>query len=618
MSDQTFREWGVYVYYAADVPSPAMRRAARLNLLKLADVGSNKKVGITAMLDVTNEGTQFYVLPPRPADKDEWIVDPLKVLPNVNSASTDTVQEFFQWSVENCPAQKIAFVFYGHGYAIDDFDPRLEFDVPPPSAMPEDESAVENQMGRELELESGEDPTMAEISADNFARSRNLPLKLIFDSSHDGVLNNDQVADIIRGCRKSLPKGTELAILGFDCCNMAMAEVLCEMEGCAEIAVAAESGLPFQSWISERMLQKVLTSAPEDPKDLAELAVRDFIQSFGDKSSTYVALSACNLNLCEKLEAASKQLADALTEAAGDAASRTAIFKSRNDCVSFDPDGLIDFDSFCGFLSEDLAKTAVAAACIPVREVLRKYVIASAFAPNFPDRRISLSTGLSIWFPSWIQDPAVQIPQKEQSIEYFQNGYHRTRFARATGWDRFLRRLLEETQGTGNMEAAMANSLRGVPNHPLGRTADVRGRDATTRGRDATTRGRDATTRGRDGEERGPDAVLRGDLHPEGGREVLSTCCTTPEAGIVVRASVEAIGPAGDAELTVNVKWPAASLGSVPRTCGASQSTQATPSVKILQPGSPTRLLARKPPALPTDASAKHAQEKPAKHKRPS
>jgi len=438
------KEWGIYVYFAADVPSTAMRRAARLNLLKLADVGSNDEVGITAMLDVTDQDTQFYVMPEQPENKDEWLVNPAKSEQNVNSASTETIQSFFEWSVQNSPARKIALVFYGHGYAIDDFDPRLESQEPLDLQDAENELAEEDGLGRELESGFDDAPSPAAISANRFARSRSLPLKLLFDSTHDQVLNNDQVGDVIRACRKSLPEDSDLAILGFDCCNMAMAEVLCEMQGCADIAVAAETGLPFQSWVSQRMLQEVLLHVPRDPKVLARVAVDNFIQSFADKSSTYVALSACNLDLCEQFESAAAGLAAALCDAVSGPANREAIFRSRNDCVCFDPDGFIDLDCFCGFLSQDLAGTAVAKEAIQVRKALREFVIVSKFAPNFPDRRISLSTGLSIWFPPWIQNPAVEIPQKEGSIAYFENGYHRTRFARATGWDRFLSRLLME------------------------------------------------------------------------------------------------------------------------------------------------------------------------------
>jgi hypothetical protein len=600
--DQAPKEWGIYVYYAADVPAAAMRRAAKLNLLKLADVGSNDHVGITAMLDVTNEDTQFYLLPPQPEDADEWVVYPSKVSPNLDSANTDTIREFFQWSVQNCPARQIAFVFYGHGYAIDDFDPRLE-----PGAAPVPEQQSDGHAADAIESDSGEDAAPAERSAEHFAQSRNLPLKLIFDSTYNQVLNNNQVADVIRDCAKSLPADKKLAILGFDCCNMAMAEVLCEMEGCAEIAVAAQTGLPFQSWVSQRMLQKLLRDPPDNPYDFVEDSVKDFIKIFAQQSSTYVALSACNLKLCNELERAAKGLADALSSVAHEALSRAAIFNSVKDTVCFDPDGFIDLDCFCGFLSQDLANHAdVVAACASVRKVLKKdkFVLATEFAPNFPNRRISLSTGLSIWFPPWIEDPGIQIDQKQQSIEYFHNGYGRTKFARATGWDKFLSRLLTENQGNGNTEAEMAGSWRGGSDQlgkaysSIGRPPDPVGRGPSPIGKPPDPRGRPPDPQGRGPAVGGP----AGPGGPGGEHGAVTTCCTTREAGVVVRASVEAFGPAGDTELTVNVKWPAAALGAASWPCpvGTDHATPAKPA-KVLEVGNQARLVARRPPELPKD-----------------
>jgi hypothetical protein len=585
------KDWGIYVYFAADVPSQAMRRAARRNLQKFADVGSNRKVGITAMLDVSDQDTQLYVIPPQPVGKDEWIVEPSLTLPNVNSASTEAIQQFFQWSVDNCPARKIAFVFYGHGYAIDDFDPRLEQQMPPNSEASESEFAEQDDMGREFESQSGDGLSARGNAADRFARSRSLPLKLIFDSTHNAVLNNDQVADVIRASKKTLPKDSELAILGFDCCNMAMAEVLCEMSGCADIAVAAETGLPFQSWVSQSLLQKVLAGAPPDPEGLAETAVHDFIQSFANKTSTYVAISACNLALCKELEAAAERLVRALIETVEDEASRAAIFRSRNDCVCFDPDGFIDFDCFCGFLSEDLAGTAAAEACIPVRKVLREFVIASEFAPNFPDRRISLSTGLSIWFPPWIQNPEVQIPQKEQSIEYFQNGYHRTRFARATGWDRFLSRLIDETHGmdVGRLRVNQFSLDRSLGKaSPLGRTPPDIGRTPPDIGRTPPDIGRTPPDIGKDVDTSGTACAAQGTF--ESG--------STRVAGVVLRGFVEAYGPLGDTELTLNVKWPAGSIGPLPGGSSAYASSTPAPVIRSTPFSGPQKILARRPPAL--------------------
>jgi hypothetical protein len=449
MQSPRLKDWGVYVYYAADVPSAAMRSAAKRCLQELADVGSNDKVGITALIDLTDAPTRWFVMPPQNKGGSQRRPKPVREESNINSASTAAIREFFDWSVKSCPAKKIALVFWGHGYAIDDFDPRLP-NGPIQSHAPEFRFPGDKdpELGS-LATSQDENPA-TNIRANYFAQSRQMPLKLLFDSTHDAVLNNDQVADVIRDCNQKLPRTKKLAVLGFDCCNMAMAEVLCEMEGCAQLSVAAETALPFTSWVSENMLRRLLHSSPPDPKTFATTAVQGFIESFAHNRSIFVALSASDLTLCKDLESAVKSLATELMKVVGDPAGRAAIFKSRNDCPSYDPDGFLDFDCFCGYLEQDMPGTPVSEACALVRRALKSFVIASAFSPDRPDLRISLSRGLSIWFPPWIENPAVVIPQKEQSIQYLYEGYRRTRFARNTGWDKFLLKLVNETHGRGN------------------------------------------------------------------------------------------------------------------------------------------------------------------------
>jgi len=157
----------------------------------------------------------------------------------------------------------------------------------------------------------------------------------------------------------------------------------------------------------------------------------------------------------------------------------------------------------------------------------------------------------------------------------------------------------------------MANSSQSGPINQLGRTATIRGRDAVVAGRTPNIHGRAAG---------GSDAAVsdQGGASQDGGQQVLTSCCTTRQAGVVIHASVEAFGPAGDTELSVNVKWPAASLGSAPCTCTADENTEAhqsaaaPSSVDAEHQGSPTRLIVRKPPLLPTTAYAKVAQQNPA------
>ena len=112
-----------------------------------------------------------------------------------------------------------------------------------------------------------------------------------------------------------------------------------------------------------------------------------------------------------------RQLVHALLPAIEKYENRRAIAKAWYHDVSFVPDGLIDLSSFCRLLAQyiDPAETAVACACAKVQDAVTEVVDLAAFAPNSPGRRISLSTGLSIWFPPWIQRPGVRYDQIGQS-----------------------------------------------------------------------------------------------------------------------------------------------------------------------------------------------------------
>jgi hypothetical protein len=426
------KEWGIYVYFAADVPEPLMQRGAWRTLETMASVGSNARVGITALMDLPGRDTEYYVIPERPTNPcvKRWPIFPDRFLPNVNSANIETIYEFFEWSHRNCPAKKIALIFWGHGYALDDFDPRFQESGSFAVTDQDDDG-----MGRTFER-----------NAKSFPGKRGQELKLLYDSTHDSVLNNRDFAGVLRSYNKRFLNGQKMQVLGLDCCNMAMAEVLCEFQDCADYVIAAETGLPFQSWLSVRVLRKFLAAQHSTAEEFAEHAVRDFIQSFGRLSSSYVGLSACNLNAFKDLEVAVKKLASALYVAVDEPENRAAVEKAWFSDVSFIVDGLIDLSSFCMFLQRNLPGTDVASAALGVMRAVKKVVILSKTAPDLPGRKICLSKGLSFWFPPWIQHPAVDYFQIEQSKDYFVHGYPQTRFARATGWDKFLGKLLQLTQ----------------------------------------------------------------------------------------------------------------------------------------------------------------------------
>lgn len=436
------KTWGIYVYFAADVPDRDMQAAVWSTLGTLASVGSTDSIKITAMIDLPNRNTEYYILPPKPSDPNitRWPILPDRFLANVNSASIDAIQDFFLWSNRNCPADNIALVFWGHGYALDDYDPRIQTKEPRSSRR-----SARAGKGR---------------TADSFPGASGKELKLLYDVTHNSVLNNRDFAQALHECTQIFTPPKKIQVVGLDCCNMAMAEVLCELQDYAEYAVSAETGLPFQSWLSASALEKFLAGKYQTARDFAVNAVEDFIGSFSHSADTYIELSACNLNKFGALEAAVKQLVDALLPAIEKYENRRAIAQAWYHDVSFVPDGLIDLASFCELLRKyiDPKENAVISAAAGVQVAVEGarvlpgvkstggVVDLAGVTPNLPGRRISLSRGLSIWFPPWIQFPGVRYFQLKQSKDYLFNGYPHMRFATATGWNRLLYELFLLTQ----------------------------------------------------------------------------------------------------------------------------------------------------------------------------
>jgi len=442
-SEQTRQKtWGIYVYFAADIPDPDLQAAVWSTLGTLASVGSSDTIKITAMVDLPGRNTEYYIIPKRPPDPKiiRWPILPDRFLSNLNSASIDAIVDFFSWSNRNCPADNIALVFWGHGYALDDFDPRAQR-----------KPAGANQNLR----------CSAKVrNADLFPGESGNELKLLYDVTYNSVLNNRDFAQAIRKCSQIFTPPRKIKVLGLDCCNMAMVEVLSELQDYAEYVVAAETGLPFQSWLSAPILERFLANKYVTARDFAVGAVKDFIGSFSHSADRYVELSACNLDNFGALEAEVKQLVEALLPAIERHRNRRALAQAWYDDVSFVPDGLIDLSSFCGGLLKyiDPSERAIIAAAQNVQKAVEGtkphaaggntggVVEYAGVNPKFPGRRITLSKGLSIWFPPWIQFPGVRYFQIKRSKSYLFHGYPYIRFATATGWNRFLYKLFLLTQ----------------------------------------------------------------------------------------------------------------------------------------------------------------------------
>jgi Clostripain family len=378
-------------------------------------------------------------MPERPPGSNSLVLAPVETIPNANSADPQTIVAFFKWAADECPAKQVILVMWGHGYGLDDYLPLGTKPHPPADSVTHNDA---QEPRKEAELTD----LTEQIASGRYKHAT--PMSLILDQDAGEVLPNAQLGAAVCKCGAELPPGQELAIIALDACTMAMIEVWCELWGCAQNGIASEAAEPFASFPYDRILARLILQPQADPRQVAKMFVDAYVESYAFQSDTFVTLSACDLSMKKDdpnpsaigfLLNSVKYLAAVLTQAAVDQSAREVIFRARNDSPIFDPDGFVDLGRFCEILEFTLPDPEVEKACEEMRQALEKVVEYTRYSPLDPTLRISQSTGLSVWFPPWLEDPSVEIPEEGASIAYLINGYGETKFAQKTGWDKFLR-----------------------------------------------------------------------------------------------------------------------------------------------------------------------------------
>lgn len=449
------KKWALYVFFGANVPEAAVREGAIQNLRQMARVGSSKEVAVAAQLHLPGPFAYRYAMPPRPPGSRPAVITPVQVIPNENSASPKTIVEFFKWAEKHYPAEQTMLIVWGHGYGLNDYLPR--------GARPH--PAGRNFVPKNTTQDSMKEESEAAIEigkiAGTIATSATLLNGILDDCAHE-VLPNEQLARAVQGCQPASGSSGILAILGLDACLMAMAEVWSELAGLAHIGIASEANEPDASFPYDRFLArlelelKLAIAIDRDrvvgPEQVAKMMVDAYVESYAYQCNTFVTLSSCDLS-SERIDALTKSLqalTKALINAALDPSARRIIFRARNECPIFDPDGFIDLGRFCEILRITLDDRDVQYACDGVLDALREFIRYARYSPLDPTLRISQSTGLSVWFPPWLENASADYPEKDAAVTYLIYGYPLTRFAQQTqdtqegqdprksGWGNFL------------------------------------------------------------------------------------------------------------------------------------------------------------------------------------
>ena len=564
------KEWAVFVYMCANVPQSGMRKASRANLLQMANTGSSDDVWVAAQLACPGPRTYRYIFPERPPGSTSATISPVQTITSVDSGLASSIQDFFAWASTACPAKNTMLVLWGHGFGIDYYNPLASFT---PLLLRQLSPLVTkaSEIDRTLDTAIG--------ATGNYGTF----MSFGWDASSNNVLDNNQIGDALRACAKSLPPPRKLAIMGFDACVMAMAEVWCEMNGAADIGIASQAGLPYLSWPYDEFLQRLLQQPAAQPVEVAEMLTQAFLQFYGKHPTEYVTLSVCDLKLIRKFEEALAPLARALA-ASTDPQARQNIFEAQRYCPHYDKQGFIDLGCFCKYLSITMPNSPVSAACESALQGLGDFVISAGYSPQKPDRTIALSSGVSVWFPPWTYDPGAFAIEKDLAEAYLTDGYPKTKFALTTEWNKFL---------TNFRDRAWAEPSEG------GSRTVLQPERAASKCR--IHNGGNTMSDGKMGDARMGDERM-GDERMGAEAQNVFTTASSGAAGIVLRATVESFGPAGDTELHLTVKWPASTLGAV--QMGAISPRQESQAVAPSERGNPEN----------TDGELSAAAKAPASH----
>jgi hypothetical protein len=438
------------VYIAADTPDEQLAAGAWKSLERLRSAGSTDKIKVLAQADFPKQSTRRFFFPQQPnsaaADVLHCVEQEIR---NVDSGTRETVRAFIEWGQQRCPAENYMVVLWGHGYGTDDYDPfpRLVAKLAP--------DPQKYNLNRDAKAAAGKRAPNGDDYVRHVERHQELAYSCLPDFHSRESLRNRDVGDALREVIANGGKPT--AVLGMDACTMAMAEVWLEMLQGASVTVGSEYEIPYNSWPYDAILRRLHARPEMSPPELGAAVVDAFHHFYSTPGNERtVTLSACDLARAPELVAAVRRFVECLIPEADNAASRHGIFHARNRTLQFDPHGFIDLRNFCQLVGSFLGKRSVKSVCNEVMRAIDAFVIASRFAPS-PQSKLALATGLSVYFPKWIENPDFRSSTERDGRKELRGHYARQVFARRTGWHRLLLALMKAEQSS-----SLLNERRGT------------------------------------------------------------------------------------------------------------------------------------------------------------
>ena len=335
-------KWTVMVYIAGD---NNLEEAGIIDINEMEMIGSSEDVNILVEMDRSPRyhsghdnwsGARRYYITEGQTDKIESIL--LSDLGTVDSGSADTFLDFFTWGTQNFPAERIALIFWNHGWSWS-----LQNTTNPTKGIMDDEST-----GSSLSVANGDLSQLLE----------------------DFTTETNQSIDL----------------LGMDACTMMSWEIATVAAPWAETLVASQDYVSWNGWNYTDTLRDLQENPSMDSLELGESIGYRFWQT-GD-----INISVLDLTLLPTFNESLDSFADALINSEDDynfyAAARQSYSYDGRDGVDHDLLGLINN------LIDNVEDTTVLQARQDVLGVFETMIYS-----NYVQEYLDGSNGLSIYSP---------------------------------------------------------------------------------------------------------------------------------------------------------------------------------------------------------------------------
>jgi Clostripain family len=290
--------WSILTYIAAH---NNLAMLGKLSLHQILNVGSTPEVVHGMLYDGPGEGGRYVA-------GDPGMVGDQDLFDEFDGGDPDALIDTAKWFFEKCPAERYGIVLWSHGTGW----------TPAEIAKVAAEARLEADAKSEESRERAGTPGSMALFRSTLRALQRPPSRkeraILFDDGTGHSLDTLELQKVMNTIAQAV--GQPLDLVGMDACLMASIEVAYELKASVRTFVASSELVPGHSW-PYSAIYGALRAHPEMSRtDLGKLVVEKYVRFYTDKppAAGDVTKVALDLERIDAIGAASRQLADALTQ----------------------------------------------------------------------------------------------------------------------------------------------------------------------------------------------------------------------------------------------------------------------------------------------------------------